>query len=327
MWDTWVAEARRLWADWNGHWRSRVAQQPVTEAPASASAAPLDSLERLVLTDGVYHTLFEEYAEHCRSSRGREETGWLLMGHRLEREAVVLATLPAGARRQAGVAHVRFNSDAQAVASRILRQEDRHLEIVGVVHTHPGSMRHPSRGDFEGDRRWVALLRGREGVFGIGTADGDNNGCHPLVASQPKQHSHCYLGLRFSWYALGCGDSAYRPLPVRLTIGPDLARPMHALWDILEEHAPRLDRLARQLARVRFEVHNDHDPPALHLVIRTEPEESIRVILSESCVEYFWIRKGEWLQGNCQEATVDRGVYLMLASLAQAATEAAVTAN
>ena len=44
-------------------------------------------LESLVLTDEVSRTLFEEYAEHRNGPRGREETGWLLLGHRLEREA------------------------------------------------------------------------------------------------------------------------------------------------------------------------------------------------------------------------------------------------
>ena len=86
----------------------------------------------------------------------------------------MLATLPAGAERDAGEAHVRFNSAAQALASRIVRQEDRRLTLLGVVHTHPGSLRHPSarrlpRATASG---WPKL-RGGEGVFGIGTADAE----------------------------------------------------------------------------------------------------------------------------------------------------------
>ena len=42
--------------------------------------------------------------------------------------------------------------------------------------------------------------------------------------------------------------------PVELTIGPDLAKPLRPVWGEVEAHADRLDRLARQQAKVRFEV-------------------------------------------------------------------------
>ena len=122
-------------------------------------------LERIVLTDGVGRSLFEEYAAHRDTNRSEEETGWVLLGVREVNEAVVLATLPAGAGRDAGVAHVQFNSSGQALASRIVRQFDRRLSMLGVVHTHPGSLRHPSDGDYRGDSAWVGQLRGGEGVF------------------------------------------------------------------------------------------------------------------------------------------------------------------
>ena len=115
--------------------------------------------------------MFEEFGEHRRSQRGDEEIGWVLLGVREETDALVLATLPAGAYRNASVAHVRFNSDGQALASRIVRQWDKRLAMIGVVHTHPGSLRHPSEGDYQGDSQWVSQLRGGDGIFGIGTAD------------------------------------------------------------------------------------------------------------------------------------------------------------
>ena len=62
--------------------------------PAAVSYAPL---RRVLLSDGVAHTLFEEYAAHRAEARGDEETGWVLLGLRAADEAVVLATLPAGA--------------------------------------------------------------------------------------------------------------------------------------------------------------------------------------------------------------------------------------
>src|SRR5262249_28845468 len=145
------------------------------------------ALERLLLTDGVARTLFEEYAAHRAAARGEEETGWVLMGLREAVQAVAVATLPAGTKSDASAAHVRFNSIGQALGSRIVRQTDKRLTILGVVHTHPGSLRHPSDGDLRGDREWIAHLRGKEGVFGIGTADGaEANGS--LFAAQPRPH-------------------------------------------------------------------------------------------------------------------------------------------
>src|SRR5262249_44661109 len=157
-------------------------------------------LEHVLLTDGVGRTLFEEYANHRSASRGEEETGWVLLGLREPTRAVVLATLPAGAEYEASTAHVRFNSTGQAVASRIVRQADRRLSIVGVVHTHPGSLRHPSDGDYRGDVQWVRHLRGGEGIFGIGTADGPTVAPGAAFAQQPRPHVQCLGELRFSWY-------------------------------------------------------------------------------------------------------------------------------
>ena len=64
-----------------------------------------DRLERVVLADDVARTLFAEYAAHRASDRGAEETGWVLLGVREATQAIVLATLPAGANRDAGEAH------------------------------------------------------------------------------------------------------------------------------------------------------------------------------------------------------------------------------
>src|SRR5262245_56952266 len=72
-------------------------------------------LHRVLLTDGVSRTLFEEYAAHRAGSTGEEETGWVILGHREATQAVILATLPAGALSEAGVAHVRFNALGQSV--------------------------------------------------------------------------------------------------------------------------------------------------------------------------------------------------------------------
>lgn len=305
----WLTDLQRSWH------RPRPSPTPVGGAAASAPIR-YGPLERVLLTDGVGRTLFEEFANHRSEARGEEETGWLLLGLREAREAVVLATLPAGAMRDASVAHVRFNSNAQVLASRIVRQTDRRLTTIGVVHTHPGSLRHPSDGDLRGDGQWVANLRGQEGVFGIGTADGLQTP-GDLFASQPRPNVQCLRGLRFSWYSLCQGDSAYRPLPVELTIGPDLARSLHDMWSTLEFHAERIERLYRQQSAMRFEVMSDEWGPGLLLTLPlAEPGDTVQVLIRPKEVRYYVLRSGELLEVQHHDEWVDRGVYQLLAFLA-----------
>jgi proteasome lid subunit RPN8/RPN11 len=315
MWQALKRTADRLLAELD-----RSLRRPRRTAPAfkplSPPAVEYGPLRRVVLTDGAARTLFEEFADHRAAARGDEETGWVLMGLREAEEAVVVATLPAGADCDAGVAHVRFNSNAQALASRVVRHNDKRLTIVGVVHTHPGSLRHPSDGDFRGDSDWVGRLRGGEGVFGIGTADGPDDPS-PLFAQQPKPNLQCLGELRFSWYALGRDDPDYRPLPVELRIGPDLARPLHSLWPTLEAHAERLDRLYRQQTGVRLEATSDERGPGLVLTLPLAAAgEGVRVLLRRKEVRYFLVREGEPLAVHLDDDYVDRGVYLLLAELA-----------
>ena len=288
---------------------------------AARSASRFLPLQRVVLTDDVGRTLFEEYAAHHAGSRGEEETGWVLLGVREPEEAVVLATLPAGAARNAGVGHVQFNSCGQVVGSRIVRQRDRRLGIVGIVHTHPGSLRHPSEGDLRGDSQWVSQLRGHEGVFAIGTADGTPQGNGTAVAYQPRQHVQCLDKLRFSWYALRQGERNYRALPVAYTLGPDLARPLHSVWPLIEVHADRLDRLCRQQTGVTFEVVAGNRGPALAVSIPlAEAGQAIRVVIEDEEVRYFLVRRGQVLAANPRDDRIDRAVYLLLAELAAKTT-------
>jgi proteasome lid subunit RPN8/RPN11 len=308
-----ASTAAQLWGDLQRSWHRPRRPAPAPAEPGKAAYGPL---QRVLLTDGVGRTLFEEYAQHRSESRGEEETGWILLGLRQPQEAVVLATLPAGVGRDASVSHVRFNSTAQAVASCVVRQADRRLAPVGVVHTHPGTLRHPSEGDLRGDGEWVRRLRGSEGVFGIGTADGpEGNG--PLFAYQPRPHVQCLGELRFSWYALREGDASYRPLPVELTIGPDLARPLHGFWPTLEAHASRIERLYRQQAGLRLDVLSDEWGPGLALTIPlADRGDAIRVVIRAKEVRYYAVLGGEVLEVGQQDDQIDRGVYLLMAELA-----------
>ena len=298
---------------------ARAAARRVTppKAPPVEPAVPLSRLRRVVLADDVGRTLFGEYATHRKTDRGTEETGWVLLGLRRGDEAVALASLPAGAGREADAVHVRFNAAAQAFASRVVRQGMRQLTLLGVVHTHPGSLRHPSAGDYRGDIDWVANLRGKEGVFGIGTADAD-----PAedagVGWQPAPNVQCLGGLCFSWYALGDGDRNYHPLPVEITIGPDLATSLRPVWDELEANASRLDRLARQLGKVRFDVAPGHAKPALVVTVPLPDDDgrAVRVELEGKAVRYRLLTPAGPMAADLREDRVDVGVFLLLSELA-----------
>ncbi|MCC6421244.1 MAG: Mov34/MPN/PAD-1 family protein [Gemmataceae bacterium] len=317
MFQALVSTASRLLNQLNRAWFREHYPAREVVGPPPAQPRPYQHLERIVLTDEVSRTLFEEYALHREGMRGDEETGWVLLGVREVNEAVVLATLPAGAERQAGVAHVRFNSSAQAIASRIVRQWDRRLTMLGILHTHPGSLRHPSDGDYHGDSQWVGQLRGCEGVFGIGTADGDS-APGTAIAHQPQEHMQCLNELCLSWYTLREGDRHYRPLKAALTLGPDLARPLHSLWGTLERYAEQLDRLCRQQAGVTFRVvPGDGERSALAVDFKlAEPEEVLRLVLQGKEARYLLVRGDDLLAVDPDEERVDRGVYLLLAELA-----------
>jgi proteasome lid subunit RPN8/RPN11 len=291
---------------------------PVSRAsePAAASAArEYRPLKRLVLADEVSRTLFHEFEAHRATERGREETGWILLGLRHEDEAIALATIPAGARRDAGDAHVRFDPAVQEFACRVVRRQSKRLTTLGVVHTHPGSMRHPSDGDYRGDVEWVKNLRGREGVFGIGTADAPTR--QPAsVAWQPAAHRQCLGTLSFSWYGLGEHDQRYRALPVEVTLGPDLALELRTVWEEVENHAERLEALARQLNGVSFDVIDGRAKPALAArVPLADADRSIRVLMEGKEVRYLLQGRDGPMAADFHDDRVDHGIFVMLAEL------------
>jgi proteasome lid subunit RPN8/RPN11 len=271
----------------------------------------------VVLTDEVSRTLFGEYAAHRASDRGAEEIGWDLIGTRRGDEAVVLATLPAGEGRDASSAHVLFNRPAQEAAYRVLYHEGaRDLKMLGVAHTHPGTLRHPSAQDYRGDVEWVANLRGGEGVFGIGTADAEP-GPEPGVGWQPAPNVQCLGHLRLTWYMLARGDRDYRPVPVGLTIGRDLALALRPVWGELETHADRVVRVARQLKGVRLDVTAGHQKPALAVTVPLPDDgRAVRVELEGKAVRYRLLSPDGALAADLREDRVDVGVFLMLSELA-----------
>jgi proteasome lid subunit RPN8/RPN11 len=304
--------ASRLSQTWE-----RPRREPLREYVAPREIAPpLSAIRNLVLTDEVARTLFGEYEEHRASVRGSEETGWVLLGVRRAAESIVMATLPAGSQRDAGDCHVRFDPLPQTVASRIVRQSHKQLTMLGVVHTHPGSMRHPSDGDFRGDIEWVAQRKGGEGIFGIGTADATSHDL-PMLGWQPAENRQCLGKLGFSWYSLAVGDRAYRPLTVSLTIGPDLALPLRQVWTELEKHAERLERLVRQLNHVSFEVVDGVAKPALAMDIPlADSGRSLRTLMEGADVRYLLCTPDGDMIAEISDPCVDRAVFTILAELA-----------
>ena len=279
-------------------------------------SAPLAPLRKVVLGDEVSRVLLAEYAAHQMSERGTEETGWVLLGVRRADEAIVLATIPAGTGRVADEGHVKFDSDVQAFASRVVRQGHKQLTMLGVVHTHPGSLRHPSSGDYRGDIRWVANQKGQQGVFGIGTADATPDG-KAGISWNPAPNVQCLGKLCFSWYVLGAGDRNYRPLAVELSIGPDLGSCLRPIWNELETHAARLNRLAQRLNGVTFEIVPGQQQPTLTMTVPIgEDDKAIRVEMEGKAVRYRLLTPDGTLAADFHEDRVDVGVYLMLSELA-----------
>jgi hypothetical protein len=104
---------------------------------------------------------------------------------------------------------------------------------------------------------------------------------------------------------------------VELTLGPDLARPLHLIWPTIEAYADQLDRLYCQQAHVTFDVVMGSNGPALSVNIKlAEPGGAIRIILEKKEVHYYLVRGDDVVRVDPHEPQVDRGVYLLLAELA-----------
>jgi hypothetical protein len=75
-----------------------------------------------------------------------------------------------------------------------------------------------------------------------------------------------------------------------------------------------------QQANVRIEVATEQGGPVLLLIVPLAGNDgSLRVLLGTGEVRYLLERKGELLEMSHHEDLVDRGVYLLLAQLAEQA--------
>jgi len=134
---------------------------------------------------------------------------------------------------------------------------------------------------------------------------------------QPAPNVQCLGDIRLSWYVLGKGERSYRPIPVELTIGRDLAIPLRPVWEELEGHAERLLRVVRQLNRVKLEVAPGHQKSALTVTVPLpEDGRAIRVELEGKAVRYRLLTPDGAMAADLREDRVDVGVFLMLSELA-----------
>src|SRR5262249_29258802 len=138
-----------------------------------------------------------------------------------------------------------------------------------------------------------------------------------VLGQNPRPHVQCLGKMCFSWYGLRAGAGQYHPLAVELVLGPDLARPLHSVWETIEVHAHRLDCLARQQAKVTCEVVEGTTGPAVAMTVPlAEPDSAIRVLLEGKLVSYFLQRGDDLIAADGPKDRVDQGVYLLLAELA-----------
>jgi len=122
----------------------------------------------------------------------------------------------------------------------------------------------------------------------------------------------CRGALSFTWYTLRDGARSYQAVPTELTEGPDLAANLRSAWDVLEDHAVRLERLARQQARLAFEVL----PNGLAALLPLADGPALRATLTKEGVRYFLLQDGQPMATDLHEPRVDRGIYQLLAELA-----------
>jgi hypothetical protein len=89
------------------------------------------------------------------------------------------------------------------------------------------------------------------------------------------------------------------------------------VWSAIEEHASRLDRLARQQAKIRFAIAGGRSGPALAVTIgMAEPGQAVRVVIEGKEVRYYWEAGGETFHAPLPDTPPDQGVYLLMAELA-----------
>jgi len=102
-----------------------------------------------------------------------------------------------------------------------------------------------------------------------------------------------------------------------LTLGPDLARPLHSLWTTLEHHAEALDRLCRQQAGLVFAmIEGDYGPALAVNLPLAESGARLQLVLERKEARYYLARGDALVDLGTPTGRIDQCAYLLLAELA-----------
>lgn len=300
----------------------------VLSSPQGHKAAPAITPGAVRIHQGVLNTMFEDFHRHKETDRGDEETGWMLLGRRESGEVIVEAALPPGEFRDAGTAHVNVNSTAISVAMRVLKKSHPRLDVVGMAHTHPGSLDRPSEGDYRGDIHWVRKLPGKQGVFAIGIWQFDepvnflgeesNQGsgdvrqvAAPVTGFQDGRS-------RFNWFSLSEGDGWYKACPMEPVPGDDYGQSVREHWEVLEHFAGSIDRLLQMQPGMRMGLLPVSDGLAPAMVLcqpLARDGEELQVVLQGREARFFRMSAEEIDELQAPRERLDTAFYEVMAEL------------
>src|SRR5438552_3614729 len=97
------------------------------------------------------------------------------------------------------------------------------------------------------------------------------------------------------------------PRAIAMPVKPTCGLPVRPVWPEIEAYAERLERLARQQSRVKFEIAQGHAGPALNVFMElAEPGHAVRVAIEGKEVRYYYEADGEAFQADLPDASPDQ---------------------
>ncbi len=104
------------------------------------------------------------------------------------------------------------------------------------------------------------------------------------------------------------------------TLGPDLGLDARGAWSTIERHAPAIERICRQQARVILRSGREQEAALQIKIPLAEPGDAIEIDLIEEKVVFVVRSGGESRLVDPHEPGIERALYLILAELADQAT-------
>jgi proteasome lid subunit RPN8/RPN11 len=187
-------------------------------------------LEKVILMKPIADLLFGEYGKHLQGPHAEKEMGWVLLGHTSIAQysnpdksttqswaAMVTDIISSSTTgHDSGVGHFVFDSDEVLRQYSKLTLRKLGLEVLGMVHTHPGGNRYPSDADLLQDLQWVPTLKAKKGIFGIGT---EMKTWVPAGDYQTRPYL-AKSGMVFTFFLLRMDSDRYEPIEVSVQEAP-----------------------------------------------------------------------------------------------------------